>query len=322
MTKISVVVPCYNVEKYVEKCLDSILHNGMEDIEVIAVNDGSQDNTLDILKKYQEKYSNFVLIDQKNQGLSMARNTGLKKAKGEYIAFLDSDDSVEPNMYETMYEKAKVGNFDIVACGVNIVYPDKTNKIDCGLAHDVTTKKELKNLMNQWYTVVWNKIYKKELLKNMKFKPGIWYEDVEFLYRLLPKIKSVGVVNQYYCNYMQREGSITYTYNHKLYDLIDNFNGVIEYYKENNLYHQYKAELEYGYIRYLYATFIKRLAKSKNKKEFKKGVMYAQAEVKRNFPEYKKNSYLKIKSGKNFYLKHFNKFFATVIYYKERNKMN
>ncbi len=322
MIKISVIIPCYNVENYVGKCLDSVICNGMDEIEVIAVNDGSRDGTIQVLKEYQKKYPNLIIIDQKNQGLSMARNAGLKRATGEYIAFLDSDDWVENGMYQTMYEKAKTEGFDIVACGVNVVYPDKTIKIDCGLAHDITAKRELKNIMNEWYTVVWNKIYKKELIKNMMFKPNIWYEDVEFLYRLLPKIKSVGVVNQYYCNYIQREGSITYTYNYKLYDLIDNFNGIIEYYKKHHEYKHYKNELEYGYVRYVYGTFIKRLAKTKNKQEFKKGLAYAKAEVRRNFPNYKKNPYLQKKSGKNIYLKYFNTLFAMLIYYKEKNKMN
>lgn len=322
MKKISVIIPCYNVEKYIEKCLDSVINNGMDDIEIIVINDGSKDDTLKILKDYKEKYSSIILIDQNNQGPSAARNAGIKKATGEYITFLDSDDWIEPRMYNTMYEKAKEGNFDIVACGINIVYPNKTVKIDCGVSDDIINKRKIKNLMNEWYTVLWNKIYKKELIKSIEFKPGIWYEDVEFLYRLLPKIKSVGVVSQHFCNYVQRESSITYTYNHKLYDIIDNFVGIIEFYKKQGIYKQYKSELEYGYVRYVYATFIKRLAKTKNKTEFKKGVAYAKAEVKRNFPDYKKNPYLKKNTFKNMYLKYFNSFFTTLIYHTEKDKMN
>lgn len=322
MKKLSVIIPCYNVEKYVGKCLDSVFQNGMKEIEVIAINDGSKDQTLQVLKQYKEKYPSLILIDQENKGVSMARNAGLKRATGEFITFMDSDDWINPTMYQKMYEKAKNGNFDIVACGVNIVYPDKTVKIDCGLTHDIVKSKETKTVMNDWYTVLWNKIYKKELVKNMEFKQNVWYEDVEFLYRLLPKIKRIGVMTEHFCNYIQRENSITYTYNHKLYDLIDNFNGIIEYYKKHNDYKHYKNELEYGYVRYVYGTFIKRLAKTKNKEEFKKGLHYAKAEVKRNFPDYKKNPYLQKKSGKNLYLKYFNTLFAMIIYYTQKNKMN
>lgn len=318
--KLSVIVPCYNTAKYVPKCLDSIIENKIDDMEIIVVNDGSTDNTLDILKEYKKKYSKLIkVIDQVNSGLSMARNAGLKVASGEYISFIDSDDYIEKNMYKELLKKAN-DNFDIVICSVNMVYPTYIKEIDSGLNEDITDKEKIKSVMNKWFTVVWNKIYKRELLKDLYFKKGVWFEDVEFLYRLLPRIKSIGVINGYYYNYIQRPNSITYTYNNKLYHFIENFDGILEYYKQNNLYDEYKDELEYGYVRYLYGTFIKRLAKTKNKKEFKKGYKIVRKKVKTNFPNYQKNKYLDDKKG--LYLKHFNYPLATFIYYKERNKMN
>lgn len=323
MIKLSVIVPGYNVEKYIAKCIESIVDNKITGMEIILVNDGSKDNTLEIMNTYKEKYPKLIkVIDQKNKGLSMARNAGMDIAKGEYITFVDSDDSIEPNMYKTMYQKAKEKDFDIVACGVNIIYPDKTVRISAGFDRDCTTKKAVKEIMNRWYTVVWNKIYKREFIKDFRFKENVWYEDVEFLYRIIPNVKSVGVVDDYFCNYMQREGSITYTYNEKLYQLIDNLNGVLEYYKKQKFYKQYCEELEYAYVRYVYATFIKRLAKCKDKEMYLKGIQRAQAEVQEKFPNYRNNKYLKGYSFKNIYLKMFSKPIAMLGFYVERNKLN
>lgn len=318
--KLSVIVPCYNTAKYVEKCLDSIIENKVDDMEIIVINDGSTDNTLDILKKYQKKYPKIIkIINKENGGLSSARNAGLEVARGDYISFIDSDDYIEKDMYKNMLQKAN-NTFDIAVCGVNMVYEAYTKQIDSGLKKDMLDKDEIKTVMNDWFTVVWNKIYKRELLKNMAFKKGIWYEDVEFLYRLLPKIKSIGIIDGYYYNYIQRPNSITYTYNSKLYHLIENFDGILEYYQKNKLYDEYKDELEYGYVRYLYGTFIKRLTKTKKIKEFKKGYKIVKEKVQNNFPHYKKNKYLKGKKG--LYLKYFNYPIALLIYYMERNKMN
>jgi len=216
-----------------------------------------------------------------------------------------------------MYERAKSGNFDIVMCDTNAVYPDMTVHISCGINTDTT---DIKSNMNNLYAVIWNKIYKKEIFDKIKFREGIWFEDVEFLYRLYPNIKSIGVIKQPFCNYLQREGSITYTYNKKIYDIINNFETVFEYYKENGIFERYYDELEYAYVRYSFATFIKRMAKTKDKKAFNQGVEYAITKVAEMFPNYKKNKYLTGLKGT--YLRNFNKAFAEVVYWREKRRMN
>ena len=137
----------------------------------------------------------------------------------------------------------------------------------------------------------------------------------------MPNLKTIGVVKEALNHYIQREGSITYTYNDKLYHLSENCNDLVDYYHKHKFDKEYGQELEYLYLRYHYATFIKRLAKIKNKKVFNKGVNYVIKEVNEKFPYYKKNKYLK-NGGKNFYLKHFNKVFAKFIYYYEKGRMN
>ncbi len=322
MKKLSVIIPCYNVEEYLSKCVDSVIDNKLKDIEIVLVNDGSKDNTLKIIKDYKKKYKDIIkVVDQENQGLSMARNAGIEVASGEYVTFLDSDDYVDSKMYSSMLDKAYKEDFDLVVCGVKMLYSDHELNVGSGLSRDCNSKEEVKEIMYNFYPAACNKIYKKEVIGNLRFKKGVWFEDVEFMYRLLPHVKSIGNIDEYYYCYLQREGSITYVYNDKLYDFISNLDGVVEYYKDNGFYDEFKEEIEYTYVRYLYATFVKRLAKMKDKKEFKKGVNTVIKAVNEKFPEYKKNKYFSY-SKKGLYLKYFNKFIANIVFMVEKNKMN
>jgi len=325
MKDISIIVPVYNAEMYLVKCLNSLVNQTKKNIEIILVNDGSKDRSLEILQRYADKYPDMVkVINQENQGQSVARNVGIAAACGKYIAFVDCDDYVNEKMYEILYNKASQGDLDIVACNVNAVYPNKNLIIESGIDFESKelTKDQKKKLILNMYTVVWNKIYKKELFENKKllFEPNIWFEDVLFLYKMIPYLKSVGFVEDILYQYIQRESSVTYTYSDKLLDINRMLNKLLDFYNENNL-EGYESELEYEYVRYMYATYIKRLSKAKDKKKFNEGVKFAKECVIDKFPNYKQNIYLS-SGGKNFYIKHFNKLFANLIYYTEKNKMN
>ena len=310
MIKVSVIVPVYNVEEYLEKCLDSLVNQTLKDIEIIIINDGSPDNSQQIIDSYAQKYKNIKPYIKENGGLSDARNFGIKKASGEYLAFLDSDDYVTTDMYEKMYEKAKSGNFDVVVCDLNYIYEDKIVPAYSNLKTDTTN---IKKAMLNIYPAAWNKIFKKKLFSNgIEFKKGVWFEDVEFLYRLLPYVKTIGVVHEHFNQYVQREGSITSTINPKIYHYIDNWNGIIDFYKENKLYDQYKLELEYCYVRYLYATFIKQ-ACLYDYKDYQEAVKNAIINVKKTFPHYRKNKYF-YQSIKGIYLLIFNKTISKLVY--------
>ena len=164
------------------------------------------------------------------------------------------------------------------------------------------------------YPAVWNKIYKRSILEDITFSKGVWYEDMEFILKLYPRIKSIGVVKEPLYNYLQRQNSITYTYNDKLYDIINNMASVIDYYKNKGIYGEYKEELEYLYVRYAFATFAKRLAKCGNKEKYKEGIDYAFKRVSEYFPEYKNNKYFTKTGLKGLYIKKFNKFLANINY--------
>lgn len=314
---VTVIVPCYNVEKYIEKGLNSLINQTLKDIEIIVINDGSNDNTLKILNDFKKNDKRIRIIDKKNEGVSAARNIGLKEAKGKYICFMDSDDWLEKDFLEKMYNKISENDYDMVACDTYAIYPNKKKYIKS----NINDNQDEKKLMIDAYTVIWNKIYKKEIIKDIYFDNSISFcEDVLFLYEVYLKVKRVGSIHEPLYNYLQREKSLTYTYNEIIYDLIKSIDKVVDYYEINNYLDKYYQEIEYSYVRYLFATFIKRLSKTKNKIEFKIGCNFVKNKVKEKFPYYKKNKYLKNKKG--LYLKYFNNAFASIIFYLEKNKMN
>ena len=118
MCKISIIVPVYNTEKYLEKCLNSLISQTLEDIEILCINDGSTDNSIKILEQYANRDSRIKIINKKNAGVSAARNTGISQAKGEYLGFVDSDDYVDLNFYEKLYNTAKEYNASIAVAGI------------------------------------------------------------------------------------------------------------------------------------------------------------------------------------------------------------
>lgn len=261
MTKVSVIVPVYNVEQYLRKCLDSLVNQTLKDIEIIMVDDGSEDASSHIAKEYEKQYSNVKYYRKENGGLSDARNYGLKYATGKYIAFLDSDDYVDKTLYQKMYEKAKKEDCDMVECNFYWSYPRK-NKKDIGEKYYGK-----KQMLEKARVVAWNKLYKKEIIDKAKveFPKGLIYEDVEFFYKLVPYIENVSFVKEPLIYYVQRKKSIINTQDKKTEDIFNILDNVLLYYKENNLYDEYKEVLEFTYMRILLCSSFKRICKIKNK---------------------------------------------------------
>ena len=305
MPKVSVIVPVYNVEKYVEKCLKSLIDQTIQEIEIIVVDDGSQDDSKNIIDKYIKKYPAKVkYLYKENGGLSSARNFGITYANGEYIAFLDSDDYVEPTMYEEMYNLAKKENADMVECDFIWEYPNK-QKYDYGVAYN--GKKEA---IEKARVVAWNKLIKREIIENEKieFPFGLRYEDVEFFYKLVPSLNKISFMKKYFIHYVQRENSIANTQNTKTKDIFKVLNNVIEFYKNKGYYDEYKEELEYTYLRLLLCSSLKRMCKIKDRQERKIALNDTWNNINTNFPNWRKNRLLKKKSIKNMYIKSVNRF--------------
>lgn len=304
MPKVSVIVPVYNVEDYIEKCLKSLVNQTLDEIEIIIVNDGSTDNSETIIKKYIQNNNNKIrYVTKTNGGLSDARNYGMKFATGEYIAFLDSDDYVDVTIYEKMYNKAKQDNCDFVECDFIWKY-DKKEVKDCG---EIYYNKH--EMLEKARVVAWNKLIKRELIEQTKieFPKGLRYEDVEFFYKLLPYINKFGFVKEHLIYYIQRGNSLANTQDERTKDIFTVLKNVLEYYKENGFYDEYKTELEYTYTRLLLCSSFLRIIKIKDKKIRNDLLMLTWNSLNNNFPNWKKNRILRMKKNwKNRYMRSIN----------------
>lgn len=304
MPKISIIIPVYNVENYIERCINSVVNQTIEDIEIILVNDGSNDNTKEKIIPYLEKYKNKIkYLEKENGGLSSARNFGIPHATGEYIAFLDSDDYIERTAYEEMYQVAKKENADMVECDFIWEYPNKTKK-DIGAIYQ--TKKEM---LEKARVVAWNKLIKRKIIEKEKieFPLGLRYEDVEFFYQLIPYLNKVAFVKKCFIHYTQREDSIANTQNIRTKEIFTVLENVISYYQEKGFYEEYKTELEYNYVRFLLCSSLKRMCKIKDKTQRKQALKENWEHIQTKFPNWRKNEILKKKNLKNFYIKSNNK---------------
>lgn len=218
MTKLSVIVPVYNVEKYLEKCIDSILRQTFTEFELILVNDGSTDKSGLICEEYVKLDKRVKVIHKNNGGLSSARNAGLDIANGEYIGFIDSDDYIDPNMLNQMYITAKNYNADIVSCRFLRINENEQEDIKVLQSTEVRVYDSYKALeeylsykdenLKDIHTVVWNKIYKRHLFNNIKFPEGKIFEDGYVTYRLIHEANQIAVLNNIYYYYVQRSNSI------------------------------------------------------------------------------------------------------------------
>lgn len=225
--KVSVIVPIYNVEEYLEECLDSLLIQTLKEIEIIMVNDGSTDNSASIAQKYITKSSKFRLIERVNGGLSAARNSGLTQAKGEYIYFLDSDDYLVPNALEVLYNKASIENLDVIKFAAysfedhfkELSWEHKDGYKYYGLYPDIYRGIDLLNKFifnnDASFPSCCLIFSKRELIEShsLKFYEGIIHEDNLFHWQLLSLSNRVSVLNlPLYCRRF-RSGSITQTPN-------------------------------------------------------------------------------------------------------------
>lgn len=213
--EVSIIVPIYNVEKYLLKCLVSISKQKFSDFEVILVDDGSTDNSKEICKKFAEKDSRFNYFYKNNGGLSDARNYGLRRAKGKYIIFIDSDDFVEKDYVSVLYEGIKTSNSEICICSFNEVDTKgrKIKEVKVGEKNIVSGKELIKkhftNAFNVANIVAWNKIYRHDVFKEVHYISGKYFEDEFIFVPLFWNLKKISFVSNAEYNYVQREGSIT-----------------------------------------------------------------------------------------------------------------
>ena len=242
---VSVIVPVYNIQDYVKNCIDSILNQDFENIEIIIVNDGSTDNSLNILNLNYSSNKQIRIINQENQGLSCSRNNGLKEAIGSYVAFIDGDDWIEPNMISEMYCKAIKEDADVVCC--RLQYENGNNRYVSGRNYttDIINKEDL--LFNVFYgrniqTSAAIKLYRREwLLKNeIYFKPKAINEDAIFIVRVAFYANKMALINKPFYHAIERSSSISRSFSWKIVEhLLSALDNQKDFLKEKGIYDKY-----------------------------------------------------------------------------------
>lgn len=206
---ISIIVPVYKVETYLNKCIDSILNQTFEDFELILVNDGSPDKCGEICEEYAKKDSRIRVFHKENGGQATARNFGIDVARGEYIGFVDSDDYIEPEMYEVLYNMCINDNCDMVNCSSKIYFKNHI-KVNGNGEKVIHSKREAMRVVIEgllYDECLWSKLVKKSLLKDLRMPIGIIYEDTAFVYKIVDKCERVGYIGLPMYNYIKREDS-------------------------------------------------------------------------------------------------------------------
>lgn len=239
--KVSVVVPIYNVEPYLERCIQSLLNQSLKDIEIILVDDGSPDRSPKMCDEYAQKDSRIKVIHKRNAGLGYARNSGLEIATGEYVAFIDSDDYIAPNMYEKLYNTAKKNNNDILFCGFKKEFKPNAFLLikECETYIDYKGKEQINQLILDFIAApphykneyihdmsVWHSIYKRKIISdnNIKFLSERDYasEDIPFQIEILSHCYNVGFIPDIFYTYCYNQGSLTKSFNITKFEKIKN----------------------------------------------------------------------------------------------------
>ena len=303
---ISVIVPCYNIERYIDKCIESIENQTYKNIEIIAVDDCSTDNTFEKLENLQKKYNNIsVYKNKKNSGAAFSRNYALKKAKGDYIGFVDSDDYIVENYYEKLLEKAEQENVDIVATDIEIIYEnsDKNPILVKACTESDVNKYSLIN--NGLAASPCNKIIKNELIKEYPFLEGKMNEDVASILPCLANAEKVAYVDGIKYFYIQREKSVQNSeVSIKRLEMFDALELCFNRIENNPDYNKYKEAILYHQAALLYLVIIPKQNDYQKREEILKLFMEKQEKYKL----YKNNNIRafineQIKNDRSFYKK-------------------
>ncbi|WP_136799949.1 glycosyltransferase family 2 protein [Desulfosediminicola ganghwensis] len=211
---VSIIIPVYNTEKYIRHCIVSALRQTYNKIELIIINDGSTDNSEEIILNYQKKHNNVFYFLQRNNGQSAARNKGLTLANGEYIFFLDSDDWIAENTIRAMVQSAVEHNYDVITCGIIHCFESNNTFRYVNTRRQTGFIKQRAGNLFKVETALCNKLYKKDIFEHIKFSPGLLYEDEEIFWKIFSKEINIYAHDEYFYNYRQRNGSTTNSSNY------------------------------------------------------------------------------------------------------------
>lgn len=303
-------MPVYNVERYVRCCLESIVHQTLQEIEVIIVNDGSTDGSLEILKEYEANYPEMVHVyTTENRGVSHARNYGIERATGDYILFVDSDDFLELNMCERLYGKASVDNNDIVVCRYYDFFENETThqiRKKSGKAYEIVigrnfnihdTKFELTHIS----PFPWDKLYRRSLFDTHKFPEKLRFEDLAIMYCVMTSTQSIGVIEDRLYNYRRsNQGSFLSNFSEGTLDVVKALELFIEGMRKQNNFDEFSEEVEYICTRHLLIRYNAVFdTATKGKLKVKKEMIHRSMDfLESNFPNWRENRYLQYTASK------------------------
>lgn len=276
MSKISIIIPCYNVESKILRCLNSILSQTFNDFTCYLIDDGSTDSTESIIKETIYEDYRFKYIYKENGGQASARNLGLKLCDTELVTFIDSDDYIEPFYLEKLIQPFSDSNLEMTACYFNRVYEDKTN---------INTFNK-KDLVLSKYPSVWGKVFKKSIIINnsIKFPEGLWYEDLSFYSKYISCCKNFEVINQCLYEYIQNPNSTMYTFSNKIYDIYTVIDDLIDFNVEREV-------IEYLTV---YHVLVGTVFRASFKKDFSLNELKSiNIWVEERFSKWYKNKYIK-----------------------------
>lgn len=236
---ISVIIPIHKVEKYLDKCVDSVTKQTYSNLEIILIDDESPDSCGKICDNWAKKDDRIVVIHKKNGGLSSARNAGLDICKGDYILFIDSDDYIELDMIEKMYKNIIDNSSDVCICNYLWEYTNKIKKKTFSNKKIVVDHDKIFDFLYNEYSLLtivsWNKLYKKQLFENLRFPDGRIHEDQYIICDILEQTeKVVYMLDEYFYHYVQRDGSIMSNFNMKRFDVIVALDRRVKFFEQKN----------------------------------------------------------------------------------------
>lgn len=302
MAKVSIVVPVYNTSRYLHRSMDALVNQTLNDIEIIVINDGSTDSSVDIINEYVDKYPDKVrLISKENGGQGSARNIGIKQAKGEYIGFADSDDCIDTAMFAVMYAKAKEDDADLVECSFHYVYEHEDGTMDELRPRGIVGKHpDNRDMFLNPQVSPWNKLYRASVLKDndILFPEGLIYEDTSFYIKSIPYLKKMSYVDEKYVYYFLRgQSTMNSNKGKRVADIFSVIDDMLHFFVVRGFYDQYKDEIEYFCSKILLCSSLSRVGRISDRRL--RNELYDQTYnyVKRNFPEYLSNKYYSGKIG-------------------------
>ncbi len=307
MPKVSVIVPIYNVEAYLPKCFDSLRKQTFQDFEVLAVNDGSPDQSQKIIDQTVLEDKRFVALKKENGGLSDARNYAIPFVQGEFIFFLDSDDSLVPEALEHLVQKAEKDGADLVICGYNEVSCNgrPSRPVVSSYEPEVGSLKQHPEILNKLPHCAWNKLYKASLFKEkgITYPKGLYYEDCGTSPIVYLEAQRISVLKEPLIDYLiDRPGNITQSVNRKIMDVVANLKRVNDYYRDRDAFEIFRKELCLFNLRLIYDNLWKLKLVKEDREFIDTFFEVAFQHLNDYFPEWRKNSYFKHKKGKDLIL--------------------